>query len=169
MSAATYNVRGTRFALTTNAILVYLFLYAPIILLVVFSFSDDQIVGQWGGFTFDWYREFAGNQPLQNALWISVKVALWSTVISVSASYAVADCGLKSLGMDHGNPALEGAKVWFCSDEHITFAPEDPLSVGDRVRVAPAHVDPTLAYHERMHLVSGDEVLETWEIDLRGW
>ena len=85
MSVATRHERGsTRFALTTNAIFVYLFLYAPILLLVVFSFSDDQIVGQWGGFTFDWYRDFAANQPLQNALWISVKVAIWSTVISVA-------------------------------------------------------------------------------------
>ena len=94
---------------------------------------------------------------------------LWSTVISVSAKFCVADCGLKSLGMDHGNPTLDGAKVWFCSDEHTTFAPERALAVGDRVRVTPAHVDPTIAYHERIHLVSGDEVLETWPVDLRGW
>ena len=48
---------------TLNAWLVYLFFYAPIILLVVFSFSDDQIVGEWGGFTLDWYRAFADNEP----------------------------------------------------------------------------------------------------------
>ena len=44
-----------------------------------------------------------------------------------------------------------------------------PVGVGDRVRVVPAHVDPTVAYHERIHLVSGDEVLEEWRVDLRGW
>ncbi len=76
---------------------------------------------------------------------------------------------LKALGMDHGNPTIEDAQVWFCSDEHITFAPERPLGVGDRVRVWPAHVDPTVAYHERLHIVSGEEVLDTWEVDLRGW
>ena len=89
--------------------------------------------------------------------------------ISVSADYAVADCGLKALGMDHGNPAIAGARVWFCSDEHVTFAPEQPVRAGDFVRVAPAHIDPTLAYHERIHVVSGDEVVDTWPIDLRGW
>ena len=47
-----------------------------------------------------------------------------STVISVSDGWAVADCGLKALGMDHGNPSVEGAEVWFCSDEHLTFAPQ---------------------------------------------
>ena len=101
--------------------------------------------------------------PFQQALW------LWSTVVSVSPAYAVADCGLKSLGMDHGNPTIAGGSVWFCSDEHTTFGPEQPLRVGDRVRVAPAHVDPTVAYHERMHLVSGDEIVDTWPVDLRGW
>lgn len=75
--------RGTRVALSANALLVYLFLYAPIILLVVFSFSNHRNVGQWGGFTFQWYRDFADNDSLQRALWVSVKVALWSTVISV--------------------------------------------------------------------------------------
>lgn len=101
--------------------------------------------------------------PFRPALW------LLATVVSVSADYAVADCGLKALGMDHGNPTIEGARVWFCSDEHVTFAPDRPVRVGERIAVWPAHVDPTLAYHERLHVVSGDRVLDTWPIDLRGW
>ncbi len=92
-----------------------------------------------------------------------------STVISTMPAYAVADCGLKSLGMDHGNPAIDEGQVWFCSDEHTTFGPSQSLTVGARVRVWPAHIDPTIAYHERMHLVRGDEVLDTWDVDLRGW
>jgi D-serine deaminase-like pyridoxal phosphate-dependent protein len=94
---------------------------------------------------------------------------LLATVVSSNERYAVADCGLKALGMDHGNPDVEGGKVWFCSDEHLTFAPERRLRVGERVRVWPAHVDPTVAYHERLHLVSGDDVLDAWPVDLRGW
>jgi D-serine deaminase-like pyridoxal phosphate-dependent protein len=96
-------------------------------------------------------------------------LSLLARVISVSAEFAVADCGLKALGMDHGNPAIAGARVWFCSDEHVTFAPETRLRVGDWVRVTPAHIDPTLAYHERIHVVDGEHVIETWPIDLRGW
>jgi len=94
-----------------------------------------------------------------------------ATVISRAPRYAVADCGLKALGMDHGNPSIDGAKLWFCSDEHVTFTPQDaPLPlVGERISVWPAHVDPTVAYHERMHLVDGEDVVETWPIDLRGW
>ncbi len=92
-----------------------------------------------------------------------------ATVISVSPKYAVADCGLKALGMDHGLPSIDDATVWLCSDEHITFAPQRPLAVGDRIAVRPAHVDPTVAYHERMHVVEGDQVVDVWPVDLRGW
>jgi D-threonine aldolase len=92
-----------------------------------------------------------------------------ATVISVSDDWAVADCGLKSLGMDHGDPTVIGHTVWYCSDEHVTFGPGQPVAVGDRVRVLPAHIDPTVAYHERMHLARGDEVVDTWAVDLRGW
>ncbi len=97
--------------------------------------------------------------------------ALWvhATVVSASRDYAVVDCGLKALGMDHGNPAIDGARVLVVSDEHITFRPSEPVRVGERVRVWPAHVDPTVAYHERMHVVDGADVLDTWPVDLRGW
>jgi D-serine deaminase-like pyridoxal phosphate-dependent protein len=102
-------------------------------------------------------------------------------VISVSSAYAVADCGLKALGMDHGNPTIEGAQVWFCSDEHITFSMDAdsmeggaPLpAVGDRMRVNPSHIDPTIAYHESLRIADGStmdaEVVDTWAVDLRGW
>ena len=98
-------------------------------------------------------------------------VSLLATVISVSAGWAVADCGLKALGMDHGNPSIDGAAVLYCSDEHVTFVPDEgrPARVGDRVHVIPAHVDPTVAYHPHFYLVDGDDVVDTWPVDLRGW
>jgi D-serine deaminase-like pyridoxal phosphate-dependent protein len=109
--------------------------------------------------------------PFEQAL------AVVGTVISVNERWVVADVGLKALGMDHGNPAVEGASVWFCSDEHVTFAAVPPEGgaapsawrVGDRVRVWPAHVDPTLALHDRIWLVRGEEVVDAWAVDLRGW
>ena len=96
------------------------------------------------------------------------------TVISTNASFSVADVGLKSMSMDHGNPSVETidgspAEVWFFSDEHVTFVPRSTRAVGDRVRVVPAHIDPTMAMHEIAWLVRGDDVLERWPIDLRGW
>jgi len=97
------------------------------------------------------------------------------TVISATSRFAVADVGLKAMGMDHGNPTVEtldghGADVWFLSDEHVTFVPHaGVVAVGDRVRVVPAHIDPTMAMHEVAWLVRGPEVLDRWPIDLRGW
>ena len=96
-------------------------------------------------------------------------LSILATVISVARNWAVADCGLKALGMDHGNPSMAGAEVLFCSDEHITFVPEGRVRVGDRIRVLPAHVDPTVAYHDRLHLLDGEDVVESWPVDLRGW
>ncbi len=90
-----------------------------------------------------------------------------ATVISSSKEWSVADAGLKAFGMDHGNPDLEGATVWFCSDEHTTFS--DPRPVGEQVRFAPAHIDPTMALHERAYVVAGDDIVDVWPIDLRGW
>lgn len=99
-----------------------------------------------------------------------------ATVISVNpAGWVVADCGLKALGMDHGNPTvLGGGSVWFCSDEHVTYAPgadEPPPKVGDQVEILPAHVDPTVAYHEVFHVVDAERttIVDEWPIDMRGW
>ena len=94
-----------------------------------------------------------------------------ATVVSVSPDgYAVANCGLKSIAMDHGKPdILGGGDVLIVSDEHITFVPEGSAAVGDRLRILPAHVDPTVAYHQKLHLCRGDEVLESWDVDLRWW
>ena len=101
----------------------------------------------------------------------ALAVAVLGTVISISPQWAVLDVGLKALGMDHGNPGVDGATVWFCSDEHLTFAPDDGWQPqpGERVRVWPAHIDPTMALHERLHLVQDGEVVDTWPIDLRSW
>jgi D-serine deaminase-like pyridoxal phosphate-dependent protein len=75
--------------------------------------------------------------------------------------------------MDHGNPAIDDADVLFCSDEHVTFTPHEPVHVGNRVLVWPAHVDPTVAYHDRMHLADGPGIearlADVWPVDLRGW
>jgi D-serine deaminase-like pyridoxal phosphate-dependent protein len=103
--------------------------------------------------------------PFKQSAWVV------GTVISSSAKWAVIDVGLKSLGMDHGNPTINGHAVWFCADEHTTFSPNDgePPKVGTRIRVTPAHIDPTVAMHDAAWVVSGDAIVERWEIDLRGW
>jgi D-serine deaminase-like pyridoxal phosphate-dependent protein len=138
-----------------------------------------EVVSAGGTGTYDintWATEIqAGSYALMDTAYgklglpFGQALSVLATVISVSPSWAVADCGLKALGMDHGNPTIEGATVLFCSDEHVTFCPESAVRVGDKVRVLPAHVDPTVAYHSFMHVVEDGEVVQTWPVDLRGW
>ena len=96
---------------------------------------------------------------------------LLTTVVSASPrGFVVSNAGLKALGMDHGFPSVDGGgEVLVVSDEHTTFTPVEDVSIGDLVRLVPAHVDPTIAYHPRMHVVRDDEILDTWPVDLRGW
>ena len=101
---------------------------------------------------------------------------LLTTVISTSKSgYAVLDGGLKALSVDSGNPKLLGeGEVMFCSDEHTTIT-NGSWSVGQRVGLRPSHIDPTISKHEFIFLVEEieesleAELLETLEVDLRGW
>lgn len=96
-----------------------------------------------------------------------------ATVVSVNPrGWAVADAGLKAFGMDHGNPTLPGSTVLYCSDEHTIFSPAEGgalPAVGDRVRLVPAHIDPTVSQHERMWLLDGEETVDCWPVDMRGW
>jgi D-serine deaminase-like pyridoxal phosphate-dependent protein len=101
-----------------------------------------------------------------------------ATVISASDGHAVADGGLKAFGMDHGEPTVEGYSTFITSDEHTTFtwdAPARRPGVGERVRMRPGHVDPTVAYHERIWVVDatdpdgGGQVVDAWPVDLRNW
>lgn len=140
---------------------------------------EGPIISAGGTGTFDlnrWATEIqAGSYALMDTQYASLclpfrqALFVWATVISVGNGYAVADCGLKALGMDHGNPSIDGAHVLFCSDEHITFSPSVMPRVGDKIRVWPAHVDPTVAYHSWMYVLEGETIVEAWPVDLRGW
>lgn len=134
--------------------------------------------GTWTSNT--WVTELqAGSYALMDTTYAAVEdvpfeqaLTVLATVISVNgAGWAVADAGLKAFGMDHGDPSLPGSQVWYCSDEHVVFSMNDaPLpSVGDRVRLQPAHIDPTCALHERMYVVDNDSIVDEWPIDMRGW
>jgi spermidine/putrescine transport system permease protein len=62
--------------------LLYLFLYAPIIVLIVFSFNESKSRGHWGGFTLKWYAELFRDRQIREALYYTLLVAVLSTVIS---------------------------------------------------------------------------------------
>lgn len=61
---------------------IYLFLYAPIIILIIFSFNDSRYRGSWNGFTLRWYRELFTDQQIMKALYYTLIVAALSSLIA---------------------------------------------------------------------------------------
>ncbi|NCQ24494.1 MAG: spermidine/putrescine ABC transporter permease PotC [Rhodobacteraceae bacterium CG17_big_fil_post_rev_8_21_14_2_50_63_15] len=58
-------------------------LYAPIVVLVVFSFNDNRSVVRWTEFSFRWYAAAFGNDGIRNATLVSFQVAAFATFFSV--------------------------------------------------------------------------------------
>ncbi|MCT2539717.1 ABC transporter permease subunit [Sedimentimonas flavescens] len=85
------------FSLRLSAFLGFVFLYAPILSLIIFSFNASKLVTVWGGFSTKWYAALLQDQQILDAAWVSLKVALMSatiaTVIGTLASYALARFG----------------------------------------------------------------------------
>ena len=65
--------------------LVFLFLYAPIFVLIVFSFNDSQSRTVWQGFTLRWYVELLQDRQIMSALSTTLLVSLLATVIATAA------------------------------------------------------------------------------------
>jgi spermidine/putrescine transport system permease protein len=87
-SAATS--RWTDRLLSINGWLVFAFLYLPIVMVVVFSFSASENVGIWGGFSLRWYERMFANEQLLNAVENSIVVAVISTIVATVLGTAAA-------------------------------------------------------------------------------
>lgn len=62
--------------------LIFAFLYAPVAVLIVFSFNQAKSRAVWGGFTLDWYRKLFQNKDILSALQVTLTVALISALVS---------------------------------------------------------------------------------------
>ncbi|SFG10883.1 putrescine transport system permease protein [Palleronia marisminoris] len=60
----------------------FLFLYAPILSLVIYSFNESRLVTVWSGFSLKWYGELLSDPQIIGAAWISLKVAFLSASIA---------------------------------------------------------------------------------------
>lgn len=76
--------------LTANLWVIFLFFYAPILVLVLFSFNSGRFVSQWEGFSLQWYVTLFQNDAIALALRNSLIVATISTVISTVLATLVA-------------------------------------------------------------------------------
>lgn len=62
--------------------LIFLFLYAPIATLIVFSFNDSKSRAVWGGFTLKWYQNMLNDPVIMKSLYYTIVIALSAAVIS---------------------------------------------------------------------------------------
>src|ERR1700749_648653 len=58
------------------------FLYLPIVILVIYSFNASRLVTVWGGWSLKWYREFFNDSAMIEAAWMSLRVAVASATIA---------------------------------------------------------------------------------------
>jgi spermidine/putrescine transport system permease protein len=92
-----------RLALGGNALLILLFLYLPIVVLLIFSFNATRSVARWEGFSLEWYQRLFDNLPLLRAARNSVLIALVATIVSTVFGTMTA------LGMDRYRFRLRAA------------------------------------------------------------
>ena len=69
---------------------VYLFLYAPLLVLAAFSFNKGRLTASWEGFTFEWYLKLLDNRQVLSALRNSLVVGVAATFVSTVAGTAAA-------------------------------------------------------------------------------
>ncbi|MHB2205984.1 ABC transporter permease [Methylobacterium sp. CM6257] len=58
------------------------FLYAPILVLIAYSFNASPLVTVWGGFSTQWYGALLADAPLLASAWVSLRVAVLSSLIA---------------------------------------------------------------------------------------
>lgn len=88
----------TKFIKRTYMGIIFLFLYTPILVLIVFSFNESKSRGQWGGFTLKWYGEMLRDPDITKALYYTFLVALLSSLISTVIG-TVSAIGIHNMGL----------------------------------------------------------------------
>lgn len=81
--------RLRRVSLLTLVILVYLFLYVPLVVLLIFSFNSKQFPSPWTSFTLDWYRKLFRSLYLWKAFGNSLIIALCATGLSLFSGVGI--------------------------------------------------------------------------------
>lgn len=70
------------------------FLYMPLVVLIIYSFNNSRLVTVWGGFSTQWYSQLLHNELILDAAWLSIRIALCSAaaavILGTLAGYALA-------------------------------------------------------------------------------
>ncbi len=85
----------------------FLFLYAPIFVLMVYSFNESRLVTVWAGFSTKWYLELFQDDQLMGAVWMSLKIAFMSATSAVILG-TMASVALVRFGRFRGKTLFTG-------------------------------------------------------------
>jgi spermidine/putrescine transport system permease protein len=95
--------RWERKLLATHAWLVYLFLYLPIVILIIFSFNEARQTARWEGFTVQWYEKLLSNKlimkSVKNSLLVASVTTVCSTIIGTLAALALGRFNFRGKGL----------------------------------------------------------------------
>lgn len=69
--------------LKTMLVVGFVFLYAPILSLIVYSFNESKLVTVWAGFSLKWYGELFQDDGIMKAAWVSIRIAFFTATASV--------------------------------------------------------------------------------------
>lgn len=80
----------TTFLKRIYTFIIFFFLYAPIMVLIVFSFNNSKSRAHWNGFTFKWYIELFNDQYIMASLYNTLMIALVSSLAATFIGTAAA-------------------------------------------------------------------------------
>lgn len=87
----------TRFVKKLYLLIIFIFLYAPVLILIVYSFNDSKSRGHWAGFTLKWYQELFRDKQIMSSLYYTLAIALLASLIATVTGTAAA-IGIHKIG-----------------------------------------------------------------------
>lgn len=120
--AALARLVPTRRLLAGWTAVVVVFLFAPIMVVVVYAFNDNTNVAAWGGFTTRWFSAALADETITSSVWRSLRISLAASAIAVIIGTAAA------LALANARARLRGAyeALVFCT----IVVPELVVAIG---------------------------------------
>ena len=99
--------------------LIFLFLYAPILVLIVLSFNNSMSRTVWGGFTLKWYFNLTSNDNIMDALGTTIKITLSSSVLATLLGTSAA-IGIQYMKKRHAAIMLGATNIPLLNADIVT-------------------------------------------------
>ena len=99
--------------------LIFLFLYAPILVLIVLSFNNSMSRTVWGGFTFKWYFNLSSNDTIMDALWTTLRITLSSSILATILGTTAA-LGINRMKKHHAAIMLGATNIPLLNADIVT-------------------------------------------------